>query len=155
MDLRKPHLVHATGSAGTQAGLVAGVHALGLDWPVTGIGVRAPKEAQEARVFDLAQRVLSLLGVDQPLPRDRVVADDRFIGDGYGIPTSSMVEAVTMLARTEGILADPVYTGKGLAGLLEMVRSGRFAPDEDVIFVHTGGAAGLFGYVSTFAPLAA
>lgn len=155
MGLRKPHLVHATGSAGTQAGLVAGVHALGLDWPVTGIGVRAPKEAQEARVFDLAQRVLSLLGVDRPFARARVVADDRFIGDGYGIPTNSMVEAVTMLARAEGILADPVYTGKGLAGLLEMVRSGRFAPDEDVIFVHTGGAAGLFGYISTFAPLAA
>jgi len=155
MGLRKPHLVHATGSAGTQAGLVAGIHALGLDWPVTGIGVRAPREAQETRVHDLAVRVLNLLGVPQPLPRERVVADDRFIGAGYGIPTDSMVEAVTMLARTEGILADPVYTGKGLAGLLEMVRTGRFQSDEDVIFVHTGGSAGLFGYVSTFAKASA
>jgi L-cysteate sulfo-lyase len=155
MGLRKPHLVHATGSAGTQAGLVAGVHALGLNWPVTGIGVRAPREPQEARVYDLAQRVLSLLGVTPALPRERVVADDRFIGGGYGVPTDSMVEAVTMLARTEGILADPVYTGKGLAGLLAMVRAGRFQPDEDVIFVHTGGATGLFGYVSTFAQAAA
>lgn len=151
MGLRKPHLVHATGSAGTQAGLVAGVHALGLDWPVTGIGVRAPRELQETRVYELALRVLGLLGVEQPLPRARVVADDRFIGAGYGIPTDSMVEAVIMLARTEGILADPVYTGKGLAGLLDMVRTGRFHPDEDVIFVHTGGSAGLFGYVSAFA----
>lgn len=151
MGLRKPHLVHATGSAGTQAGLVAGIHALGLDWPVTGIGVRAPREQQETRVFDLAVRVLNLLGVDRPLPRERVVADDRFIGAGYGIATASMVEAVTLLARTEGILADPVYTGKGLAGLLEMVRSGRFQSDEDVIFVHTGGSAGLFGYGSVFA----
>jgi L-cysteate sulfo-lyase len=150
MGLRKPHLVHATGSAGTQAGLVAGVHALGLGWPVTGIGVRAPREQQEARVHDLATRVLTLLGVSSALPRERVVADDRFIGGGYGIPTEGMVEAVTMLARTEGILADPVYTGKGLAGLLAMVRAGRFQPDEDVIFVHTGGAAGLFGYVSAF-----
>ena len=150
MGLRKPHLVHATGSAGTQAGLVAGIHALGLDWPVTGIGVRAPREAQETRVYELAVRVLSLLGVAQALPRERVVADDRFIGAGYGIATDSMVEAVTMLARTEGILADPVYTGKGLAGLLEMVRTGRFQPDEDVIFVHTGGSAGLFGYASAF-----
>jgi L-cysteate sulfo-lyase len=154
MGLRKPHLVHATGSAGTQAGLVAGVHALGLSWPVTGIGVRAPREQQEARVYELATRVLSLLGVTQALPRDRVVADDRFIGAGYGIPTEGMVEAVTMLARTEGILADPVYTGKGLAGLLAMVRAGRFQPDEDVIFVHTGGAAGLFGYVWAFAQAA-
>lgn len=155
MGLRKPHLVHATGSAGTQAGLVAGVHALGLGWPVTGIGVRAPRDAQEARVHALACRVLELLKVATPLPRESVVADDRFIGAGYGIPTESMIEAVTMLARTEGILADPVYTGKGLAGLLAMVRAGRFAPDEDVIFVHTGGAAGLFGYVSTFAQAAA
>jgi len=155
MGLRKPHLVHATGSAGTQAGLVAGIHALGLDWPVTGIGVRAPREAQETRVYELALRVLGLLGVAQPLPRERVVADDRFIGGGYGIPTDSMIEAVTMLARTEGILADPVYTGKGLAGLLEMIRTGRFKPDEDVIFVHTGGSAGLFGYGPTFASVAA
>ena len=150
MGLRKPHLVHATGSAGTQAGLVAGIHALGLDWPVTGIGVRLPRELQETRVHELASRVLGLLGVEPPLPRERVVADDRFIGGGYGIATDSMVEAVTMLARTEGILADPVYTGKGLAGLLEMVRAGRFQPDEDVIFVHTGGSAGLFGYASAF-----
>jgi L-cysteate sulfo-lyase len=155
MGLRKPHLVHATGSAGTQAGLVAGVHALGLDWPVTGIGVRAPREAQEARVYDLAVRVLNLLGVPKALPRERVVADDRFIGAGYGIATDSMVEAVTLLARSEGILADPVYTGKGLAGLLDMVRTGSFQPDEDVIFVHTGGSAGLFGYVSTFTQAAA
>ncbi|MEN9628967.1 MAG: hypothetical protein RJA10_2194 [Pseudomonadota bacterium] len=152
MGLRKPHLVHATGSAGTQAGLLAGIHALGLNWPVTGIGVRAPRPAQEARVYDLATKVLALLGVQQPLPRERVVADDRFIGGGYGVPTDGMVEAVTMLARTEGILADPVYTGKGLAGLLDMVRNGRFDPDEDVIFVHTGGSAGLFGYVPTFLP---
>ncbi len=155
MGLRKPHLVHATGSAGTQAGLVAGVHALGLGWPVTGIGVRAPREAQEAKVYELAQRTLALLGVKQPLPRSSVVADDRFIGAGYGIATDSMVEAVTMLARTEGILADPVYTGKGLAGLLDMVRTGRFQPDEDVIFVHTGGSAGLFGYGTAFASVAA
>ena len=154
MGLRRPHLVHATGSAGTQAGLVAGIHALGLDWPVTGIGVRAPRELQETRVYDLALRVLDLLGVQAPLPRARVVADDRFIGGGYGIPTDSMVEAVTLLARSEGILADPVYTGKGLAGLLDMVRNRRFQPDEDVIFVHTGGSAGLFGYVSAFAPAA-
>jgi L-cysteate sulfo-lyase len=155
MGLRKPHLVHATGSAGTQAGLVAGVHALGLNWPITGIGVRAPREAQETRVYELAQRTLALLGVTEPLPRSRVVADDRFIGAGYGIATDGMVEAVTMLARTEGILADPVYTGKGLAGLLDMIRNGRFQPDEDVIFVHTGGSAGLFGYGATFASVAA
>lgn len=154
LGLRKPHLVHATGSAGTQAGLVAGIHALGLPWPVTGIGVRAPRPAQETRVFELAQRTLALLGVDRPLPRERVVADDAYIGPGYGLPTPGMVEAVRLLARHEGILADPVYTGKGLDGLYAHLRAGRFAPDEDVIFIHTGGSAGLFGYRWAFADAA-
>jgi L-cysteate sulfo-lyase len=150
MGLRKPHLVHATGSAGTQAGLVAGVHALGLDWPVTGIGVRAPKDVQEKRVYDLALKVLAKLGIERALPREKVYADDGYIGPGYGLPTDAMVDAVQTLARTEGILADPVYTGKGLAGLFARVRAGQFASDDDIIFVHTGGSAGLFGYQWAF-----
>lgn len=154
MSLRKPHLVLATGSAGTQAGLVAGVHALGLDWPITGIGVRALREQQESRVHELACRVLSLLNVHGDLPRDRVIADDRFIGMGYGIPTESMMAAVTLLARSEGILVDPVYTGKGLAGLIEMALNKSFHHDEDVIFLHTGGSAALFGYKTTFEKVA-
>lgn len=146
MGLNKPHLVHATGSAGTQAGLLAGIHALGLGWPVTGIGVRAPRELQESRVHALTLRALELLGLAPDLAREKVVADDRFIGPGYGLPTEGMIEAVQMLARTEGILIDPVYTGKGMAGMISMVRAGRFMHDEDVIFIHTGGAAALFGY---------
>lgn len=146
MGLKKPHLVHATGSAGTQAGLIAGVHALGLGWPVTGIGVRAPRDVQETRVHGLAQRVLDLMGTSSVLPRELVVADDRFIGAGYGVPTASMVEAVRMLARLEGILIDPVYTGKGMAGMISMLRANAFGPDEDVIFIHTGGSAALFSY---------
>jgi len=150
MGLEKPHLVHATGSAGTQAGLVAGVHALNLDWPVTGIGVRAPKDVQEKRVHDLAVKVLAKLGIDRPLPREKVFADDGYIGPGYGQPTDAMIEAVHLLARTEGILADPVYTGKGLAGMFAWVRAGRFDQDHDLIFVHTGGSPGLFGYQWAF-----
>jgi L-cysteate sulfo-lyase len=146
MGLKKPHIVHATGSAGTQAGLVAGIHALGLGWPVTGIGVRAARDVQETRVHALAQRVVDLLGHATPLPRERVVADDGFIGAGYGQPTPGMLEAVQMVARLEGILIDPVYTGKGMAGLIAKLRAGFFAADEDVIFVHTGGATALFGY---------
>jgi len=140
LGLKKPHIVHATGSAGTQAGLVAGIHALGLGWPVTGIGVRAARDVQEARVHALAQRVLDLLGHATPLPRDKVVADDGYIGAGYGQPTAGMVEALQMVAR------HAVYTGKGMAGMVAMLRARRFAPDEDVIFVHTGGATALFGY---------
>lgn len=155
MGLRKPHLVHATGSAGTQAGLLAGIHALGLDWPVTGIGVRASRDIQETRVHALAMRALELLGVKGPLPRAKVVADDRFIGPGYGLPTDAMIEAVQMLARTEGILLDPVYTGKGFAGLLAKIAAGDFEQDADIIFIHTGGSVGLFGYRWAFLQAAA
>jgi L-cysteate sulfo-lyase len=138
--------VHATGSAGTQAGLLAGIHALGLGWPVTGFGVRLARDAQEAKVHALALRVLEKLGVAPDLAREKVVAHDGHIGAGYGVPTPGMVEAVQLLARTEGVLMDPVYTGKGMAGMISMLRAGSFASDEDVIFVHTGGSAALFAY---------
>jgi L-cysteate sulfo-lyase len=146
LGLAKPHLVIATGSAGTHAGLAAGIHALGLGWRLTGIGVRLPRAEQEAKVHDLAQRVLKILGVPQPLPRDAIVADDGYIGGGYGVPTDSMIEAVELVARREGILLDPVYTGKAMAGMIGMLRGRRFGADEDVIFIHTGGSAALFGY---------
>jgi L-cysteate sulfo-lyase len=144
--LAKPHLVTATGSAGTHAGLAAGIRALGLDWRLTGIGVRLPRAEQEAKVHDLAQRVLRLLEVPQALPREAIVADDRFIGGGYGVPTESMLEAVKLVAQREGILLDPVYTGKAMAGMIAMLRERRFEADEDVVFIHTGGSAALFGY---------
>jgi L-cysteate sulfo-lyase len=144
------HVVHATGSAGTQAGLVAGFEAMNSGIAVLGIGVRAPREAQEASVFKLAGDTMDRLGVRTPLARERVVANSDYVGAGYGLPTDAMVEAVSLLARHEGILLDPVYSGKGMAGLIDLVRKGRFGQDENVVFVHTGGAVGLFGYPDAF-----
>ncbi len=146
LGIARPHLVTASGSAGTHAGLAAGLQALGLGWPLTGIGVRLPQPAQEAKVHHLATGVLELLGWRQGLPREAIFADDRFIGEGYGVPTPSMLEAVALLARYEGILLDPVYTGKAMAGMIALLREGRFKTDESVIFVHTGGSPALFGY---------
>jgi L-cysteate sulfo-lyase len=83
--------------------------------------------------------------------REDILVDDRWVGDGYGVPTQSMVDAVRLLAETEGILLDPVYSGKGFAGLLGEIAEGRFAATETVVFVHTGGVAGMFGYRSAFA----
>ena len=99
--------------------------------------------------------MLQTLGIDRPLPREKVFADDNYIGPGYGLPTPAMVEAVQTIARLEGILADPVYTGKGLAGMFAWARAGRFPTDADVIFIHTGGAPGLFGYQWAFGKAAA
>jgi L-cysteate sulfo-lyase len=143
-------VVHATGSAGTQAGLVTGFKALGGQVPVLGIGVRAPREKQEANVFDLARRTADHIGLGDIVERSDVAANCDYVGPGYGLPTPGMVDAVTLLARTEGILLDPVYSGKGMDGLIDLVRKGRFEKDSDIVFLHTGGSAALFGYPDAF-----
>lgn len=148
--LRIDHLVHATGSAGTQAGLVAGLQALNSSIALLGIGVRAAREKQETMVHTLGQRTWELLGLPGELRRESVQANCDYVGDGYGIPTPGMVEAVTLLARTEGILLDPVYSGKGMAGLIDLVRKRHYRKDENVVFLHTGGSAALFGYPGVF-----
>jgi L-cysteate sulfo-lyase len=146
-------LVHATGSAGTQAGLVAGFEGTRSQIPVLGIGVRAPKEAQETNVFNLAVKTAELLGVPGSVRRESVMANCDYVGGGYGVPTAGMVEAVTMLARMEGILLDPVYSGKGMAGLIDLCRKGHFKKGQNVVFLHTGGAVALYGYMDAFKDL--
>jgi len=144
-------LVHATGSSGTQAGLLAGLEGARADIPVLGIGVRAPRQVQEDKVFALAQRTAELLGVGGAVARERVVANCDYVGAGYGVPTPGMIEALELVARTEGILLDPVYSGKGMAGLIDLVRKGELTEHENIVFLHTGGAVGLFGYLHALA----
>ncbi len=150
MGLQATHLVLATGSAGTHAGLIAGLKILNSPLKVIGFGVRAPKEKQEQMVYDLACKTASMLGYEGVVQREDVFADCNYVGRGYGLPTDGMVEAVKMLAQTEGLLFDPVYTGKGLSGLIDWVRHDRFTKDDTVIFLHTGGSAALFGYPEAF-----
>ncbi|HEY9056467.1 MAG TPA: D-cysteine desulfhydrase [Aurantimonas sp.] len=143
-------IVHATGSSGTQAGLVAGLAALESDVDLLGIGVRAPREKQEGMVYDLACRTMEHLGAGFAIERERVRANCDYVGPGYGLPTDGMREAVKLLARLEGLLFDPVYSGKGLDGLIDLVGKGRFDGARNVVFLHTGGSAALFGYPETF-----
>lgn len=150
MDLKIDHLVHATGSAGTQAGLVTGMAALNSGIPILGISVRAPKDAQEHSVFTLAEQTAAHMGLGPLVRRADVVANGDYVGPGYGLPTDSMVEAVTLLARLEGILLDPVYSGKGMAGMIDLIRKGAFGADRNIVFLHTGGSASLFGYPDVF-----
>jgi L-cysteate sulfo-lyase len=143
-------LVTATGSAGTQAGLVVGLEGMNAGIPVLGIGVRAPKDRQEANVHKLAEATADYVGVRGGVARAAVVANSDYVGPGYGQPTPGMIEAVTMLARLEGILLDPVYSGKAMAGLIDLIRRGEIRTSERVVFLHTGGAVGLFGYTGVF-----
>jgi L-cysteate sulfo-lyase len=147
MDLEVHRIVTATGSAGTHAGLVAGLAVMGADIPVLGIGVRAPKEKQEANVFKLAEETAALLGQPGRVTRERVVADCDYVGEGYGLIDQGVIDALTLAARTDGIVLDPVYSGKAMKGLIALARAGQFR-GETVVFLHTGGAQGLFGYQS-------
>ncbi len=137
--------VMGTGSTGTQAGLVAGFHAIGYDLPVVGISVRQPRERQMNAVHGLTQRTLKKLGADG-VNMSKILVDDGYVGEGYGIPATSTIEAISLTARQEGILLDPVYSAKGMAGLIGMARQGFFKPIDNVLFLHTGGSAALFAY---------
>jgi L-cysteate sulfo-lyase len=146
------HLVTATGSAGTQAGLVTGLKAMNARIPLIGFGVRAPKDRQEANVLALAERTAEKLGCPGVVGSTDVVADCDYVGAGYGIPRADTLEAIRMFAELEGILLDPVYSGKAAAGLIDYCRKGRFRRGERVVFLHTGGSAALFGYDAVLAP---
>lgn len=150
-SLQIHHLVHATGSAGTQAGLVVGMEATNSEIPVYGINSSAAWLEQEEKVYALAQRTLDYMGMKPELvARETVVANSDYVGDGYGLPTDAMVEAVKMMARYEGILLDPVYSGKAFAGLIDLIHKGHFKQDENVVFLHTGGSVSLFAYPKIF-----
>jgi L-cysteate sulfo-lyase len=150
-SLRIDHLVHATGSSGTQAGLVLGMEGMNSGIPVYGVGVRAAKQKQEEMVFNLAQRTAQYMGLNPEIvQRDKVVANSDYVGDGYGLPTAAMAEAVKMMAQYEGILLDPVYSGKGFSGLIDLIRKGHFKKGENIVFLHTGGSISLFGYPDVF-----
>lgn len=143
-------VVHATGSSGTQAGLVTGLAAIQSDIHLLGIGVRAPQDKQEQMVYDLAVKTAAHLEMPNSVARTAVRADCGYVGPGYGMPTPGMVDAIKLLARTEGLLFDPVYSGKGLDGLISLIAKGYFDGMENVVFLHTGGSAALFGYPEIF-----
>ncbi len=149
-NLKLDHIVHATGSAGTQAGLVVGLKAMNAQIPLLGIGVRAPKAKQEENVFNLACATADKLGCAGVVERSDVVANTDYVGEGYGIPTHAGQEAIVMFAELESVLLDPVYSAKGAAGFIDLVRKGHFKAGERVVFIHTGGSTALFGYDGAF-----
>ncbi|WP_029417324.1 D-cysteate sulfo-lyase [Brevundimonas bacteroides] len=152
LDLKVDRIVTATGSAGTHAGLVAGLAVMGADIPVLGIGVRAPKEKQEANVLKLAEETAALLGRPGCVTADMVVADCDYVGAGYGLIDQGVADALMLAARTDGIVLDPVYSAKAMKGLIALAKTGRFE-GERVVFLHTGGAQGIFGYQGELEPM--
>ena len=144
MGLTADRIVCASGSGGTHAGLVAGLIAAGSGVEVTGINVSRSRAEQEPHVTELTQAILAFLGVDAAAATDRVTCRDEWLGPGYSLPSAEMLEAVTMVARTQGIVLDPVYTGKAMAGLIGLIRGGELQAGQTAVFLHTGGTSALF-----------
>jgi D-cysteine desulfhydrase len=142
-------VVASSGSGGTHAGLLAGLHGSGSGIPVTGISTRGARAPQTDKIERLAGEVATLLGSVSTAPRESVIVHDDYVGAGYSLSTPEMVEAIRLFAELEGVLLDPVYTGKTAAGLIDLVRSGGIGADERVLFVHTGGSPALYAYQDT------
>ena len=143
------HIIHATGSSGTQAGLLAGKKYFKSQLQIIGISVRYEKKIQEEKVYNEAKKVCEKLKCDV-LDRSEVVAYDDYVGSGYGEPTDGMIEATNLLAKKEAILLDPVYSGKGFAGLIGLIRQKKFTKKDNILFIHTGGAVSLSAYEWAF-----
>lgn len=150
-DLSIDHVVLASGSGGTQGGFLAGLRAAGGGPRCHGVDIDKDPGAVRDKVETVAAGTGALLGVTDARDDDIEIVEG-FAAPGYGQPNPAMIEAVTLLARTEGLLLDPVYAGKAMSGLIAMIREGRFDKDDTVVFVHTGGMPALFAYTGVFAP---
>ncbi|MBM7606320.1 D-cysteine desulfhydrase [Metabacillus crassostreae] len=143
-------VVCVSGSGGMHAGLVAGLYGTQSNIPVVGINVSRGKAEQEEKVYQLVKETSAHLGIQHPIAADEVSCFDEYVGEGYAIPTTEMVEAIQLFAKTEGLLLDPVYTGKAAAGLIDLIRKSYFKKGENILFVHSGGAPGLYANTEIF-----
>ena len=150
MNVEIDHIVVACGSQGTQAGLLVGLADANAAVPVLGISVGRSQAELERKVLSLAQDTVAYTGLTATINPDSVVCDDSFFGEAYGQPTDAMIEAVTLCARLEGLLLDPVYTGKAMSGLIAKIRAGVYKKGQSIVFLHTGGQAALHAYRTTF-----
>ncbi len=152
MGLEFASILLPNGSGGSQAGLVAGHVAMGLDpTRVRGYSVLAEKSRAHGVTLSKAQDALALIAPDKTISDRDIVIDGEHLGGGYGVPTDGMFNALHRLARSEGLLVDPVYGGKALAGVLHDIEQGLYRPGDNLLFLMTGGIPGLFAYRSAFA----
>ena len=141
-NLKIGKIIHASSSAGTQAGLVLGQAIYGWEGEIHGISVDTPQNQLTEEVYMLARASAQTLGTK--VDRSKIFTDDSYVGNGYGIKTPGCIEAVSIFAKEEAVFLDYVYTGKGAAGLIDYCRKGKIQPDENVVFLHTGGNIQLF-----------
>lgn len=145
------HIYVATGSGGTHAGLLLASEMLGCAWKIQGISVQRPADEMRERVAHKVGQAAELLAFQTAIQPNQILIDDNFIGPAYGVTTQDGVEAMTLAGRTEGLVMDPTYSGKSFAGLIGHIRQGRIGKHDTVVFIHTGGAPGLFAHAAEIA----
>ena len=150
MGERPTRLYFASGSRGTQAGLTLGAKWCGAPYAVYGVAVSGGESFKRERALRIANEAASLATIDARVAPEDLVTDQGYIGEGYGMATPGCVEAIHLLAETEGILLDPVYTAKAMACLIDHVRTAALDPASTVVFLHTGGVPALFAHASLF-----
>ena len=152
MNIASTRLYYASGSRGTQAGLTLGAKLCEAPYRVYGVAVSAGEPEKIERAKRIGNEAATRLGLSERLDLPDLVTDQSFIGEGYGIPAEAGLEAIALVARTEALLLDPCYTSKGMAALIQHVRSGELSASETVVFLHTGGMPALFtaGFVESF-----
>jgi len=138
------HIVTPVGSGGTQAGLALGAKLLGASVQVYGVSIRKSKEELTSFITKKSRDTADMLGLDVVLNPEEVVVDDRYVGPGYGVVTDVEREAVRLAARTEALMLDPTYSGKVMGALIDLVKKGRFGPQDTIVFLHTGGTPIIF-----------
>ncbi len=143
-NLQPDWIVLASSSGGTQAGLILGAQQTGFSGRILGISVDKSEEELESLIAKLACQTAAWLDIDKKIESEDVLVNDAYCRAGYGVLQPAETEAIRLFARTEGILLDPVYTGRAAAGLIDLIRKGFFSPDETVLFWHTGGIPALF-----------
>lgn len=148
LGIKTDYIVHSTSTGATQAGLVLGAKILDPNLKILGIGEGSDTVEIRQDAIKLANEAAKKLDIDISVgTKDIIIYDDRkYAGEGYGIPSKECIEAIKLLARAEGILLDPVYTSKAMVGLLDLIEKGKFAKDQNVVFLHTGGAPALFAF---------
>jgi len=144
--LHLDRLVFASSSGGTQAGIIAGAQALGFAGHILGISVDKPAPILQRVILDLLQLTAANLNLRLRLSPEDIQVNDSYLGGGYGVLGDAEREAIRLVARTEGLLLDPVYTGRAMAGLIDLIRKGEITRQETVLFWHTGGTPALFAY---------
>lgn len=146
------HIVFASSSGGTHAGLMVGKALLGRSYQIVGINIDKDETGQipfDEHILSLANRTAERVGLDHVFGKDDVTLDSSYVGDGYGVVGTLERDAISLLAKTEGILLDPVYTGRAMGGLIDMIRTGQLGAEDMVLFWHTGGAPALFAYAGS------